>query len=83
MCLYVDDLIFTGNNSKRVEEFRDAMINYFEMTNLDIMSYFLGIEVIQRDDEIFISQKKYAGDILKKFKMENSKLISTPVEDKL
>lgn len=47
------------------------------------MSYFLGIEVTQQHDGIFISQKKYAGDILNKFKMENSKAVSTPVEEKL
>jgi hypothetical protein len=39
--------------------------------------------VVQQNDGIFISQKKYAGDILKKFKMEHSKPISTPVEEKL
>nr|KYP70017.1 Retrovirus-related Pol polyprotein from transposon TNT 1-94 [Cajanus cajan] len=83
VCLYVDDLIFTGNNPKMIAEFREAMVKCFEMTDLGLMSYFLGIEVIQQDDGIFISQKKYAADILKKFKMENSKPISTPVEEKL
>jgi len=80
MCLYVDDLIFTGNNPKMTAEFREAMVNCFEMTDLGLMSCFLSIEVIQQDDEIFISQKKYAADVLKKIKMENSKPISTPVE---
>jgi hypothetical protein len=83
VCLYVDDLIFTGNNSKMIVEFREAMIRCFEMTDLGLMSYFLGIEVVQQKDGIFISQKKYASDILKKFKMEQSKPISTPVEEKL
>ena len=83
VCLYVDDLIFTGNNSKMIAEFREAMIKCFEMTDLGLMSYFLGIEVVQQSDGIFISQKKYAVDILKKFKMENSKPVSTPVEEKL
>jgi hypothetical protein len=69
VCLYVDDLIFTGNNSKMIVEFREAMIRCFEMTDLGLMSYFLGIEVVQQKDGIFISQKKYASDILKKFKM--------------
>ena len=55
VCLYVDDLIFTGNNSKLIVEFKEAMISCFEMTNLGLMSYFFGIEVNQRDDGIFIS----------------------------
>jgi len=63
VCLYVDDLIFTSNNPKMIAEFRKAMVKCFEMTDLGLMSYFLGIEVIQQDDGIFISQKKYAADI--------------------
>ncbi|TXG64801.1 hypothetical protein EZV62_011795 [Acer yangbiense] len=50
---------------------------------LGLMSYFLGIEVSQTDDGIFLCQKKYAGDVLKKFKMEGCKPILTPVEERL
>ncbi|XP_016169150.1 uncharacterized protein LOC107611769 [Arachis ipaensis] len=82
VCLYVDDLISTSNNLKIIAEFKKAMIKHFEMTDMDLMSYFLGIEVLQKDDEIFISQKKYANDILKKFQMEHSKPVPTPVEEK-
>jgi len=66
-----------------IAEFREAMIRCFEMIDLGLMSYFLDIEVVHQKDGIFISQKKYASDILKKFKMEHSKPISTPVEEKL
>lgn len=59
------------------------MISEFEMTDLGLMSYFLGIEVSQVNGGIFISQKKYAGDILKKFKMDFANPIKTPVEEKL
>ncbi|XP_070036103.1 uncharacterized mitochondrial protein AtMg00810-like [Nicotiana tomentosiformis] len=59
------------------------MISQFEMTHLGLMSYFLGIEVSQLDNGIFISQKKYTGDILKRFNMDNAKPILTPVEEKL
>lgn len=55
----------------------------FETTDLILMSSFLGIEVIQQDDWIFISPRKYVTDILKKLIMENSKPVSTPVEEKL
>ena len=83
MCLYVDNLIFTRNNLKMIAEFKGAMMKHFEVTDLGLMPYFLGIEVVQQDDEIVISQKKYANDILKKFQMENSKLVSTPLEESL
>ena len=46
--LYIDDLIFTGNNLKMVVEYREAMVKHFEMTDLGLMSYFLGIEVVQQ-----------------------------------
>ena len=65
--LYVDDLIFIGNILKVVAEFREATVKQFKMINLGLMSYFLGIEVVQQDDGIFISQKTYVNDILKKF----------------
>ena len=47
MSLYVDDLLVTGSNVKLVEEFKEDMRKAFEMTNLGIMTYFLGMEVKQ------------------------------------
>ncbi|XP_019259248.1 PREDICTED: uncharacterized protein LOC109237396 [Nicotiana attenuata] len=80
VCLYVDDLIITGNNPKMLEEFKKAMAREFEMTDIGLMSYYLGIQVAQRKDVIFISQGEYAKEILKKFEMENCNPVSTPVE---
>eukprot|EP01018_Ginkgo_biloba_P013725 Gb_24397 [translate_table: standard] len=51
----------------------------FEMTDLGLMKYFLGIEVSQTNDGIFICQTKYASDVLKRFKMLNCKSTSTPM----
>ncbi|KAF7142756.1 hypothetical protein RHSIM_Rhsim05G0008100 [Rhododendron simsii] len=56
------------------------MVQEFEMTDIGLMTHFLGIEVMQRDDGIFISQTRYAKDILKRFGMERSNLVTTPVE---
>ncbi|KAK0591710.1 hypothetical protein LWI29_006734 [Acer saccharum] len=80
VCLYVDDLIFTGNNQSMFEEFKEAMIREFEMTDIRLMSYYLGIEVKQREEGIFISQEWYAKEVLEKFNMINSKPVPTPVE---
>jgi hypothetical protein len=49
------------------------------MTDNGLMSYFLGIEVKQENDGIFISQKKYMREILKKFKMDSCNAVNTPV----
>ncbi|KAE8735609.1 hypothetical protein F3Y22_tig00000340pilonHSYRG00771 [Hibiscus syriacus] len=80
VCLYVDDLIFTGSNPSMFNEFKDVMMKEFEMTDMGLMAYYLGIEVKQQNDGIFISHESYAKEILKKFKMENCKPISTPTE---
>jgi hypothetical protein len=68
VCLYVDDMIYTGN--LELTNFKHAMQSEFEMTDLGIMKYFLGIEVDQSTKDIFVYQKKYAADIIKKFRME-------------
>ncbi|KAF3660762.1 putative transcription factor TCP14-like [Capsicum annuum] len=65
-----------------VEEFKKEMMQVFEMTNLGLMAYFLGMEIKQGCNEIFICQKKYVREILKKFHMENYKATSTPMNPK-
>ena len=61
--LYVDDLIFTGNFSIL---FKSTMKKKFEMRDLGLMKYFLGIEVSQTDDGIFICLTKYAKGCFEK-----------------
>ena len=55
------------------------MMNEFEMKDLGLMKYFLGMEVYQGKDEICICKIKYANDMLKKFDMANFKPLSTPI----
>ena len=57
----VDGMIYIGN--LLIEEFKTMMKKEFEMTNLGMMKYFLGLEVTQTDQGIFICQHKYATDI--------------------
>jgi len=54
----------------------------FEMTDLGLMRFFLGMEIKQSKEEIFINQQKYAKEILKKFHMENCKPTTTPMNQK-
>lgn len=78
MCLYVDDLIFIGNNPRMSEE---AMIGEFEMIDIGLMYYYLGIVVKHMDDGIIISQEGYdAKEILMKFVISDCKPVITPVE---
>ena len=67
--LYVDDLIFTGNDDYLVENFKTVMKDEFEMTDMGLLRYFLGIEVEQNEKGIFISQAKYVNQVLERFNM--------------
>ena len=80
--LYVDDLLVTGNNTSLVEKFKQEMMEVFEMTDLGLMTFFLGMEIKQDEHEVFICQKKYAKEILKKFKLEECKEMSTLMNQK-
>ena len=79
VCLYVDDLIYMGSSSKLNDEFKKKMMDEFEMKDLGLMHYFLGLEVYQCNDEIFVCQSKYAKDMLLKFGMESCKPLPTPI----
>lgn len=52
--LYVDDLIFTGNDEIMFAEFKSSMLKEFDMTDLGRMRYFLGFEVLQTSDGIYM-----------------------------
>jgi len=80
--LYVDDLLMTGSSKELIEEFKGGMKEAFEMTDLGKMSFFLGMQVQQDRGEVFVNQEKYAKEILRKFKMEEYKPISTPMNQK-
>jgi Reverse transcriptase (RNA-dependent DNA polymerase) len=55
VCLYVDDMIYMGTSQNLVEKFKESMKKRFEMTDLGLLKYFLGLEVIQDDEGIFVS----------------------------
>eukprot|EP00253_Pinus_taeda_P029821 PITA_29821 len=76
--LYVDGVIFTGNDDYLIENFKAVMKEEFEMTNMGLLRYFLEIEVEQSGNEIFISQAKYVNEVLKRFNMQESKATITP-----
>lgn len=61
--LYVDDMIYVGSSSSLINEFKVYMKKKFEMSDLGMLHYFLGLEVKQVEDGIFVSQRKYATDI--------------------
>ena len=65
MALYVDDLVINGNNFDLILGMKKQLADTFEMTNLGLLHFFLGIQILQMNDGIFISQPKYDLDLLK------------------
>jgi hypothetical protein len=76
-CLILDDLFLT-NSERLIVEYKRALTSDFEMKDLGMIHYFLGLEVWQRTDEIFLSQGKYTVEILK-FVMIEYKSMPTPM----
>ncbi|CAL9019831.1 unnamed protein product [Prunus brigantina] len=77
--LYVDDIIYTGSCPKMLEEFKQDMMQHYEMTDLGLLHHFLGMGVEQTDKHIFIHQKNYAMKILEKFGMRDCKSVAIPL----
>jgi hypothetical protein len=82
LLLYVDDLFLT-REEKLITECKNKLASKFEMKNLGLMHYFLGLEVWQNPKRIFLNQGKYAVEILKRFYMLECKSMNTPMETKL
>lgn len=77
--LYVDDLIFTGNDREMCDEFKNSMMLEFEMTYLGLVKHFLGVEVKQCSEGIFICQRRYAREVLARFGMDESNAVKNPI----
>ncbi|WJX61410.1 hypothetical protein P8452_46503 [Trifolium repens] len=76
--IYVDDIVFGGMSNTMVQHFVQQMQSEFEMSLVGELTYFLGLQIKQMDDTIFISQSKYARNIIKKFGMDNATHKRTP-----
>ncbi|GJV21890.1 putative ribonuclease H-like domain-containing protein [Tanacetum coccineum] len=78
--VYVDDIIFGSTKKSLCTEFEQMMHKRFQMSSMGELTFFLGLQVKQKDDGIFISQDKYVADILKKFDFATVKTASTPMD---
>ncbi|GJS80397.1 putative ribonuclease H-like domain-containing protein [Tanacetum coccineum] len=81
--VYVDDIIFGSTNKSWCDEFEALMQSRFQMSSMGELTFFLGLQVKQNKEGIFISQDKYVAEILKKFDLVNVKAAITPMETKL
>ncbi|XP_057948288.1 uncharacterized mitochondrial protein AtMg00810-like [Malania oleifera] len=78
--LYVDDLMLIGDHKEKINNIREGLCLEFKMTYLGLLHSFLGIKVWQHPGEIFISQQRYAEELLKAFGMAERTPVVTPME---
>jgi hypothetical protein len=81
--VYVDDLIITGASSEGIEAFKAEMKTLFQMSDLGLLSLYLGIKVHQDDDAITLHQAHYAESILELAGMAGCNAVQTPMEERL
>jgi hypothetical protein len=82
LLLYVDELFLTGEENI-ITDCKKKIVVEFEMKDLGLMHYFLGLEVWKSLEKIFLNQEKYAVETLKRFDMLECKSMNTPMETKL
>ncbi|CAL5321498.1 unnamed protein product [Camellia sinensis] len=80
LIVYVDDIVFTGDDVEEVPRLKEYLANEFEIKDLGSLKYFLGIEVALSKVGIFICQRKYVLDLQKETGMLGSKAYDTPLE---
>ncbi|GKE31047.1 putative ribonuclease H-like domain-containing protein, partial [Tanacetum coccineum] len=78
--IYVDDIIFGSTKKELCNAFEKLMHEKFQMSSMGELTFFLGLQVQQKKDGIFISQDKYVVEILNKFRFTEVKTASTPME---
>jgi hypothetical protein len=81
--VYVDDLIICGPSVNKITEFKQQMMHSFNMSDLGLLSYYLGMEVRQKENEITICQKAYAARIVDHCKMTDCNPTDTPMEQRI
>ena len=72
--------MFDSTSMSVLDVFVNQMKNEFEMSMVGELTYFLGLQVKQMNEGIFISQSKYAKNLEKKFGLENTKCVKTPMD---
>jgi hypothetical protein len=78
--VYVDDIIFGSDDDRLSQKFTKDMQNEFEMSLLRELSFFMGLQIRQSNQGIFISQTNYIREMLKRFGMEDCKPVITPMQ---
>ena len=80
IAIYVDDMIFGGENEMTINEVKKRVAEKFDVEDMGKLHHFLGVKIIQSTSYIWIGQPAYTEALLKRFSMENSNAVDTPFE---
>jgi hypothetical protein len=81
--VYVDDLVITGTKDAEVTTFKEEMNATFQMSDLGLLSFYLGIEVHQGDSGITLRQSAYAKHVVELAGLTDCNTVLTPMEERL
>lgn len=79
VAVYVDDLLVTRSSLRMILEFKKEVSTKFEMSDLGRLTYYLGIEVLQHENGIILSQERYVNKILEETKMDGCNAVHIPM----
>jgi hypothetical protein len=80
LLLYVDDIILTASTTQLLRRLTELLHSEFAMTDLGDLHHFLGISVTRSKDDLFLSQRQYAADLLQRGGMAECHPTATPVD---
>ena len=80
LLLYVDDMIIIGDDLSGIQELKDFLSQQFEMKDFGHISYFLGLQITHFTDGLYITQAKYASELLSRAGLTDSKTVDTLFE---
>ena len=82
IAIYVDDIILAGEGDETMNEMKKALSDEFDVEDMGDLHHFLGVKVIQKqfNHEIWIGQNVYTEELLKRFRMDQSRPIETPFD---
>lgn len=80
--VYVDDIVMATKSKTRLTEVKQSLASQFDIKDLGRLHHFLGMKIVQNDESgsVWVGQQVYTENLLKKFRMDDAKLVATPVD---
>ena len=80
LLLYMDNMIITGDDLSGIQELKDFLSQQFKMKDLGHLNYFLGLKITHSTDGLYITQAKYASDLLSRAGLTDIKTVDTSIK---